>query len=89
MVVFVNCNDVFEWRVTESEEIASQADLKRLIAHRRRDPVYGALKWACQTRNEQPQAPWVREMKEAGAWTELMANLPANACDRIRSGAAK
>ena len=89
MVVFVNCSDVFAWGTADREEIHSEADLKRLVAHLRRDPVYGSLKWACQTRNEQPQAPWVERLKEVGAWTKQLDSLPPNRYDAWRSEAAE
>lgn len=86
MEVFLNCSDVFAWGASDAEQIRSESDLKRLVAHLRRDPIYGALKWACQTRNEQPQAPWVRRLKEVDAWTPLLDRLPPNRYDALRSG---
>ena len=86
MVVFVNCSDVFAWGTSDAEPIRSEFDLKRLVAHLRRDPVYGALKWACQIRNEQPQTPWVMLLKRVGAWTPLLDRLPPNRYDALRSG---
>lgn len=81
MVVFVNCSDVFAWGTADSEQIRSETDLKRLVAHLRRDPAYGSVKWACQTRDEQPQAPWIQLLKEAGAWTKQLDDLPPNRYD--------
>ena len=82
MVVFANCSDVFAWGTADAEPIESEAALKRLMAHLRRDPDYGDLVWACQARNEQPQGPWADKLKEEGKWTALLEGLPANHYDR-------
>lgn len=89
MVVFLNCSDVFAWGAADAEQIRSETELKRLVAHLRRDPIYGSLKWACQSRSEQPQSPWIRTLKEAGAWTPLLERLPPNRYDALRSSNAE
>lgn len=77
LVLFLNCNDVFEWACAEGCEVTYN-ELPRLFDMVRADERYGAIKWACIKRNLQPQAPLKDMMIKDGAWTEELDKLPPN-----------
>lgn len=79
----VNASDVFAWGCADSEFIESEAELWQLAELVVADPKYGDLRWLCQKRQQQPQPPWIERLKEAGAWNEVLQNLPANKMDRV------
>jgi hypothetical protein len=79
--IHVSCNDIFAWGCSDSEDIPYKG-IEPLYRMWRADPAWGAAKWCCIQRNEQPQRPVAEAMKKAGAWDETMANLPPNGYDQ-------
>ncbi len=80
VVLFVNCNDVFAWACADSEDIAYD-DITALFEAHMKDKRFGSDKWCCQRRQQKPQAPLEKMMREAGSWDDKMEQLPANKYD--------
>lgn len=78
----VNASDIFAWGCADSEFIESEAELWQLAELVAAEPKFGEIHWLCHKRQQQPQPPWIERLKEAGAWDELLQNLPANKMDR-------
>lgn len=85
MCLVVFCSDVFAWGCSDCEEITLDEipDLFELCQEGK-DIGCGAIQWVCKKRNQQPQAPMVKHMKERGGWTEELEKLPLNQYDMIR-----
>lgn len=69
LVCFVICNDIFAWACSDAECVALQ-ELPKLYDMWKANPTWGAVQWCILKRNQRPQAPVLRDMKAAGAWTE-------------------
>ncbi len=83
IVLFVNCNDVFAWGCADSEDVSS-GDIPSLFEAHMQDKRYGSDKWCCQQRQQKPQAPLEKMMREYGSWDDTMEQLPANKYDMGR-----
>ncbi len=81
VVVFVNCNDIFAWACADGEDLPL-GEVESLYRHVLKHPTWGSAMWCCKRRKEQPQAPVVRDMKEAGAWDAEMDALEPNWYDK-------
>lgn len=85
LTVQVNCSDTFAWGCADSEDIESEEEMGTLCEMVRDFPKHGGDRWCCFKRNEQPQEPVVKMMKDHGEWCERMEALPLNyydtACD--------
>lgn len=79
-VIFMSCNDVFAWGCADGEDLIND-DIEPLFKMWHADKQYGYVRWVCIKRNEKPQAPFVKGMKTAGAWDEVMEALPDNTYD--------
>lgn len=89
IVLYVNCSDVFAWACADAEPL-SCSQIINLYKFWKSDNEYGPIKWCCIQRNQRPQGPVERNMKESGSWDEVMEALPANIDDaRIREMMAK
>ena len=75
--LYVNCNDVFVWACADGEPL-SILDIPVLFEEYEKDPRWGSTKWVCKKRNEKPQVPIEKMMKDEGLWTEEMEALPDN-----------
>jgi hypothetical protein len=82
VVLYVLCNDVFAWGCADTEDLPL-SEVGNLYRMHRADPRYGATKWCCLRRNERPQKPVERGMRELGAWDEAMEALPLNGYEQI------
>jgi hypothetical protein len=76
----VNCNDLFYWACADSEDINID-EIPSLVAAIQEHESLGALKWCCLHRKQQPQAPIIKEFKEAGIWSEELEALPKDSDD--------
>lgn len=76
VVLFVNCNDVFAWAQSDGE-CFTHADIEPLYRLHKQG-AWGSAKWCCIHRNEKPQAPVEKLMKDAGLWDDVMDALPEN-----------
>ncbi len=78
----VNCNDIFTWGCADAEDLPLN-QVEPLYEMVLKHPKWGSSIWCCLQRNEQPQAPVARAMKEAGEWDEIMEKLPENGYDKF------
>lgn len=78
--LFVNCNDIFAWACSDAELLLYE-DIQSLYDAWSADPIWGPAKWCAVKRNQKPQDPVVKAMKEAGAWDETMEALGENTMD--------
>lgn len=69
----VNCNDVFMWGSADAEDCTLD-DLPTLL--KASTEKFGLDKWCCHKRNQRPQEPVIKLMKDAGVWDESMEALP-------------
>ena len=74
VVLFVVCNDVFEWGFADAESF-STSDIGPLIKAHLRDKRWGATKWAALHRQYRPQPPVENAMREAGVWDDDLEKL--------------
>ena len=80
ITLFVNCNDVFAWGFADSEDVV-ETDLKSLFELHMQNPKCGSTQWVCIKRNEKPQRPVIKWMKENNGWNETLEALPNNKYD--------
>lgn len=75
--VYVNCNDVFAWGCSDTENLSDSEiiDLYKLHKEWGSD---GVVKWVCIKRNEQPQDPIKEKMIKANHWDDVLENLKPN-----------
>ncbi len=74
VVLFVLCNDVFEWGCADSEHF-SQKDIGPLIKMHLDNKQWGTVKWCILHRGSRPQPPVEKAMKEAGVWDDDLEQL--------------
>ena len=77
IVLFVSCNDVFLWGAADAECVTLD-ELEELFCECVRFKSYGSARWVCKKRQMKPQEPLEKMMKDAGAWDDIMENLPDN-----------
>lgn len=82
LVLFLNCNDVFAWGCADAEDV-SYSELPELFKLYEADDKCGTIQWVCIKRNQKPQAPIVKYMKENNGWNEVMEALPENRYDAL------
>lgn len=75
IAIYVNANDIFAWGCADQEGITLK-ELPEFFLQWHIDKDWGIIKWLCTKRNKRPQPCIIKEMKEEGAWCELMENLP-------------
>jgi hypothetical protein len=73
VVLYVLCNDVFFWGCADAEDLDDD-DIAPLY-HMSRKP-FGAQRWVALKRKMRPQYPYVKMMRDAGAWDEELDALP-------------
>ena len=81
-VLFVICNDIFSWGCADAEDLPNN-QIKSLYEYHLKDKTWGSTKWCCIKRNEKPQAPCVKMMKEDESWDGVMESLPENNYDKL------
>ena len=79
----VICSDIFAWGCCDDEELLSK-EIPALYQQHSADKKWGAIKWCCIRRNQKPQAPVIRGMKQDGIWDDTMENLLENEYDKRR-----
>ena len=79
--VIVNCSDVFVWACADGEKIENEKELEEVYKWCVKYPNYGGAIWCCIKRNEKPQAPVVKRMKELGEWDISLDKLTDNRYD--------
>ena len=77
LFLLVNCNDIFTWGSSDCEDI-DRNDVPVLYDMWKTDHVWGSAKWCALKRQQRPQEPVVKRMKEAGVWDEQMEALGKN-----------
>jgi hypothetical protein len=80
LILHLNCSDVFAWAFADGENV-SYDELPELFALYESNPKCGTIQWVCMKRNQKPQAPIVKYMKENNGWNEVMEALPENKYD--------
>ena len=80
LILHLNCSDVFAWAFSDGEDV-SYDELPELFALYESNPKCGTIQWVCMKRNQKPQAPMVKYMKENNGWNEVMEALPENKYD--------
>ena len=87
VVVFLICNDLFAWACADGENI-TRKELQDIYEHHMKDKIYGTDIWVMKKRNEKPQKPMEKAMKESGTWDLFDVDnlgLENNTSDRIMS----
>ena len=77
LILHLNCNDVFAWAYADGEDV-SYNELPELFKMYEANRDCGPTQWVCIKRNQKPQAPIVKYMKENNGWNEIMEALPEN-----------
>ena len=80
LLLFLNCNDVFVWGYADAEGV-SYDELPELFKMYEANTDCGPTQWVCIKRNQKPQAPMVKYLKEKNGWNEVMEALPENKYD--------
>lgn len=78
----VNCNDVFAWGCSASEE-ASYRDLYEIWDYWKKDPELGHWVWCIKKRNEMPQKPVYDYIMQRGIWDLDSMGLEPNYYDAM------
>ena len=78
--LYVLCNDIFAWALADAEDFTT-LDISPLYKLWEKNHIWGPVKWVCMKRNQKPQRPVEKSMREAGAWDEDMEALPPNIYD--------
>lgn len=73
----VNCNDIFAWACADGEEVEFD-EIQALYDLWHKDRRWGAAKWCAIKRNQKPQPPVIKAMKENGSWDDVMEHLEKN-----------
>lgn len=63
----VNCNDVFAWGCADAESMLHD-DIENLYRMWRKDPEWGSAVWCMIRRNQMPQKPVEKRIRDAGIW---------------------
>ena len=79
--LIVNCSDVFAWACADGEKIENEKEAEELYKLCMKYPNYGGAIWCCIKRNEKPQAPVVKRMKELGEWDISLDKMTDNRYD--------
>lgn len=78
----VNCNDVFAWACSDSEE-ANYDELYELWDYWKKDPALGHWIWCIKKRNELPQKPVYDYIMKQGIWDLDSMGLEPNYYDEM------
>lgn len=63
----VNCNDIFAWGCSDSEEMLYE-DIEEVYQHWKKDPIWGSAVWCMIRRKELPQTAVAGRIKAQGIW---------------------
>lgn len=76
----LNCNDVFAWGCADAETIDFK-DIEPIYQFWKKDPVWGTAVWCMIRRNQMPQRPVEKKIRDAGIWNLDDLSLGANTMD--------
>lgn len=76
----VNCNDVFAWGSADAETLP-YSQIETLYKMWRKDPSWGAAVWCMIQRNQMPQKPVEKRIREAAIWDLDSLKLGTNIMD--------
>lgn len=79
--IIVNCSDVFAWACSDGEKIENEKEAEEVYKWCMKYPSYGGVIWCCIKRNEKPQAPYAKLMKDNNEWDIALDNLAENKYD--------
>ncbi len=79
--LIVNCSDVFAWACSDGEKIENEKEAEEVYKWCMKYPSYGGVIWCCIKRNEKPQAPYAKLMKDNNEWDIALDNLAENKYD--------
>lgn len=65
--VHVNCNDIFAWGCSDSEDLPKKG-IESLYRMWWKDPEWGAAAWCIIQREQMPQKPVEDAIRKAGVW---------------------
>lgn len=82
ITLFVLCNDVFAWATADAEDITIE-ELPQLFEMYEKNPKCASTQWVCVKRNEKPQEPMIKWLKENNGWNETLEALPENNYDKF------
>ena len=77
--LFVNCNDLFAWACADAEHFKHHEIPELYRAWE--SGSWGVERWCCIRRNQKPQKPAEKIMREKGMWDDVMDALPDNTQD--------
>lgn len=86
--VMLNCNDVFMWGCADCEPIGYH-ELQTVYDLWCKGGGNATDAWVCKRRNEKPQRPVEKSIREAGFWDDEMETLPPNQYDLWRKEEAE
>lgn len=75
--IHVNCNDVFAWGCSDSEDLHYD-EIENVYRAFLKDGHAGVEIWCIKKRNLQPQQPVLNNLKKLGLWTPELDALPLN-----------
>lgn len=76
----VNCNDVFAWGCADAEELPHD-QIESLYHMWQKDPSWGPAVWCMIQRNQMPQKPVEKIIREMGIWDLDALKLGGNTMD--------
>lgn len=74
LVLFVACNDVWDYAIADAEHVTMD-ELPDLYRAHIQNPQFGSTAWACKKRERRPIPPLEGAMREAGCWDDEMEAL--------------
>lgn len=80
ITLFVVCSDIFAWGCADAEDLPMEK-VESLYALCLKYPNWGSAIWCCLQRNEKPQSPVAKKMKEENCWPEELDKLNQNRYD--------
>jgi hypothetical protein len=78
--LFVNCNDVFAWACADAEPLPYH-QIENVYKMWCKDSEWGPAIWCMVARNQMPQKPLEKIIREAGVWNLDELNLGQNTDD--------
>lgn len=74
LVLFVACNDVWDFAVADAEHVTMD-ELPDLYRAHIQNAQFGSTVWACKKRKRRPIAPLEVAMRNAGCWDDELEAL--------------
>lgn len=86
--LYASCSDIFFWGAADGEALplvgfGDEDDAKVLSLYNMcRESVHGVARWCCIQRGMRPQKPYEKQMRDEGAWTPDLEELPVRVRQR-------